>query len=458
LNTLSQIDFLNPEAQPAQDRAAREADTGIIRNLIWLYFALWLVEGGLRRWFLPGLATPLLLVRDPLVILIYGLALSRNLFVMNGFIYCGMILAILCIGNALLLGHGSLPVAIYGARCDFLHVPLIFIMGKVLREKDLLTAAKAGVWLAMPYTLLLIAQFYAPQDAWVNRGVGGGTEGAGFSGALDRFRPPGTFSFITGTAQLYPLLTACWFVVALCSDLPMWLMMGSGLAILVAIPISISRSLFLGVALVALAGLAAMIVGRRLSLGMVLKVAGAAVLIALVAGQLPAFQDGMEAFSARWEGSTVEEGGFKASILDRFLKDLTDAFSHVKDAGLGTGFSTNVGQKILTADVGFGASESEWGRLLYDNGVVLGILLVAYRVALTFSVIRATLRGWQAGATAGLIFAASGLLLLLNGQWGQPTTIGSAIICGGLTLAASTVQEPDDEDSVGHSATEPAYS
>jgi len=162
---------------------------------------------------------------------------------------------------------------------------------------------------------------------------------------------------------------------------------------------------------------------------------------------LPAFKDGMEAFSARWEGSTVEEGGFKTSILDRFANDLTDAFSHVSDAGLGTGFSTNVGQKIMTAEVGFGASESEWGRLLYDNGVVLGTLLVAYRVGLTLAVMLAAIRGWRRGSLEGLVIASSGVLLLLNGQWGQPTSLGSAIICGGLTLAASSLRPQADVEA-----------
>lgn len=442
---------ISPASEAVPAREALESDTRTIRLLIWLYLALWLFEGGLRRWFLPGLATPLLLVRDPLVIVIYALAVSKNLFVPNGFITLGAVLAALCVFNALLLGHGNVAVALYGARCDFLHIPLIFIMGRVLRQKDIFALAKVGVTLAIPYSMLLVAQFYAPQDAWVNRGVGGG-EGAAFTGALEHFRPPGTFSFITGPAELYPMFTACWFVALLRGNLPMWLMAGSGLAILVAVPVSISRSLFLGVVLVALAGLGTLIVGRRLSLGMIVKVAFAAGVIAVLAGQIPAFRDGMEAFSARWEGSTVEEGGFKTSILDRFLHDLTDSFSHTHDSGLGTGFSTNVGQKIITADVGFGASESEWGRLLYDNGVILGTLLVVYRVALTLAVLMTALWGWHRGALAGLLFASAGLLLLLNGQWGQATTLGSAVICGGLTLAATSARPDDQADSAVWSA------
>src|SRR5450756_2342759 len=141
-----------------------------LRQLIWLYLVLWLIEGGLRRWFLPGLNTPLLLIRDPVVIAIYGVAISRNLFPSNLFMTMGLLLAVLTFFNALTLGHGNPMVAMYGVRCDFLHVPLIFIMGKVLRRKDLIALCKLTRWIAVPYTALLAAQFYQPQDAWVNRG------------------------------------------------------------------------------------------------------------------------------------------------------------------------------------------------------------------------------------------------------------------------------------------------
>jgi hypothetical protein len=413
-----------------------QSPTRLIRNLIWLYIFLWLVEGALRRWFLPGLASPLLLVRDPLVIAIYYLAISNNLFPANGFITWGAFLAFLSFANAMLVGHGNFFVALYGVRCDFIHVPLIFIMAKVLQKKDLLALAKAAVWVAVPYTALLVAQFYEPQDAWVNRGVGGSTEGAGFAGALDRFRPPGTFSFITGPSELYPLFTACWFALLLTRKLPVWTMLASGAAILVSIPISISRTLFLSVAIVAITGVGAMLVGGRFSMKLVFQFMLVAGVLFLMAGQSAIFQDGMAAFSARWETATTDQGGFKEAIVDRVLNDLFGSFSGVTYSGLGTGFSTNVGRKALP-DFALGASEGEWGRLLYDNGFVLGSLMIGYRIALTGTIVFASLRAWRRRSPMALLFAAACFLPVLIGQWGQTTTLGSAIIGAGLTLAAS---------------------
>jgi hypothetical protein len=272
----------------------------------------------------------------------------------------------------------------------------------------------------------------------VNRGVGGSLDGAGFSGALGRFRPPGTFSFITGTAQLYILVTACWFALVLARKFNPWLMIASGVAILVAVPVSVSRGLFLSVAVVAAAGIVALFIGGRLSVPAALRALFCGVILFTLASQLPAFKAGMEAFTARWQSSTTESGGFQGAIIDRILNDLFGAFRDAQSYGLGTGFSTNVGQKLLTAATGFGASEGEWGRLLYDNGVFLGSLLILYRTALGLSIVATALQAWRRHSPAGIVFASAACLQILNGQWGQPTTLGSAVIAGGLALAAGS--------------------
>ena len=57
-----------------------------IRRLIWLYFWLLLIEGALRKWVLPQLSNPLLIIRDPVVILIYVLAFHARVFPRNAWV------------------------------------------------------------------------------------------------------------------------------------------------------------------------------------------------------------------------------------------------------------------------------------------------------------------------------------------------------------------------------------
>ncbi|MDP9004038.1 MAG: hypothetical protein M3N12_04530, partial [Verrucomicrobiota bacterium] len=57
-----------------------------IRRLIWLYFWLLIVEGALRKWVVPSLSNPILIIRDPVVLLIYALAIKGRVFPRNGWV------------------------------------------------------------------------------------------------------------------------------------------------------------------------------------------------------------------------------------------------------------------------------------------------------------------------------------------------------------------------------------
>jgi hypothetical protein len=180
-----------------------------------------------------------------------------------------------------------------------------------------------------------------------------------------------------------------------------------------------------------------MVTGGRLSIKVIAQFAVAAAAMYFIATQSAVFKDGMETFGKRWEDSTTESGGFKTAIVDRMIEDLIGNLHGVNGYGKGTGFSTNVGQKSLTSELGFGGSEGEWGRLIYDNGYVLGGFLIGYRVMLALSVLFASLQAWRRGSTASLVFAATCFQMLVHGHWGQTTTLGATVIGAGLTLAAA---------------------
>ena len=54
-----------------------------IKIAIWMYFLLWIFEGALRKWVLPSLATPLLIVRDPVAVYIIIKAIYLEVKFMN---------------------------------------------------------------------------------------------------------------------------------------------------------------------------------------------------------------------------------------------------------------------------------------------------------------------------------------------------------------------------------------
>ncbi len=64
--------------------AAERQRVTLLRRMIWLYFVLLIAEGALRKWTIPSLSAPLLIVRDPLVLLIYVQAVRCRRFPISG--------------------------------------------------------------------------------------------------------------------------------------------------------------------------------------------------------------------------------------------------------------------------------------------------------------------------------------------------------------------------------------
>ncbi|RYE35447.1 MAG: hypothetical protein EOP48_30295, partial [Sphingobacteriales bacterium] len=176
----------------------------LINGCIYLYVFLLIFEGALRKWILPGLAAPLLIIRDPLALYIIFLCWKQKILPSNLFLAGTIWIGFISLFTALFLGHGNLFVALFGSRYLLLHFPLIFIIGQTMDRPGIIRIGKQILLIAIPVTLLTVLQFYSPQSAWVNRGVGGDMEGAGFNGgALGYFRPPGPFSFTNGNTMFY---------------------------------------------------------------------------------------------------------------------------------------------------------------------------------------------------------------------------------------------------------------
>src|ERR1051325_3936977 len=135
-----------------------------IRRLIWLYLILLIVEGALRKWVFPALSNPLLIIRDPVVILIYILALKARCFAWNRYNVSLALIAGLSwlVGFLVLIPYLS-PVTVllvtgYGVRSSFLHLPLIFVIPAVFDIEDV---KRIGWWFILgliPMALLMAAQ------------------------------------------------------------------------------------------------------------------------------------------------------------------------------------------------------------------------------------------------------------------------------------------------------------
>ncbi len=406
------------------------------RRLVWLYFWLLLFEGALRKWFLPGYSNPLLLIRDPVVLLIYLLAASRRQFPLNGFIGYSAILAVLLFISALLWGHGNLLVALFGLRANFLHLPLIFIIPRIFSQDDVRAFGKALLWVSLPMAALIILQFMLPARHILNIAVGGTY--TQMQASLDHVRPAATFSFVIGATAFLSL--QCAFIAsAFFEKSSRFLRTLSFIALLFALACSLSRSSVVACLLV-LAGavLVFFLNPSRVKRGLLFI--SSVVLLGLLASLTPLFQWGSSLMAARFDEADTM-GTPTMGIAERIYSELMEPFrilSDVSFTGAGTGAGTNVGTSLLVGQRVFALGEVEWTRLLRESGLILGVALIGLRVALCFYLLYWSYRALkqQGNATPWLLCAAI-LPWVFSGGWGQPTILGFASLGAGFILAAT---------------------
>ncbi|WP_242693360.1 hypothetical protein [Sabulibacter ruber] len=418
----------------------------MLRYGIWAYLLLLIFEGALRKWVFPSLATPLLVIRDPLALWLVISTWQRGLLPANLYLAGMTTIGVVGIFTASLLGHGNILVALYGARIFLCHFPLIFVIGRIFNREDVEKLGEFLLWIAIPMAVLIALQFYSPQSAWVNRGIGGDMEGAGFSGAMGYFRPPGTFSFTNGTTLFFGLVASYIFYFwTNPSNINRIILIGATMGLLLAIPLSISRSLFFQVVVSLLFTIIAISRKPKYLTQLIIACFGITALMASLS-QTALFQTATEVFTARFDSANKVEGGLEGVLIDRYLGGMVGALntsSELPFFGHGIGMGTNVGSKLLTEGFAFLISEGEWGRLIGELGAFMGITVIFLRLGLCMKVALACYHKLTQGDLLPWLLLSFGLLILPQGQWAQPTSLGFCTLVAGIIIASLRAPDKD---------------
>jgi hypothetical protein len=417
-----------------------------------LYFLLWIFEGALRKWVFPSLATPLLLVRDPIALYIILRALYLNVKFVNPYVVFSAIFTLLGLVVTLTFGHGNLFVGLYGARIMMLHFPLIFIIGSVFSKEDVLNIGRVLLAVNILVTVIVYFQFTSPQSAFINIGIGG--EGsAGFSGAMGYSRPSGSFSFTTGLSTFYTAVSVFvfyfWLSKAVCSKI---LLYASTITLVIALPLTISRGAVFAVLIVGLFAIMASITSAK----MVFKILMVSIVfylaILILQHYSTLFNLSTEVFLKRVdEANASSKGGLKDSILLRmwndFMHPIVDLFNQPWFAG-NLGMGTNAGAKMLTGKVTFLIGETEFSRVAGEQGIIFGGGLIFLRI---FFAARIAIQSWQLPKEEKLlpfIICGAACAAIVQGQWAQPNILGYGIIMAGLVMASLPKKETSSEKNI----------
>jgi hypothetical protein len=414
-----------------------------LKALIWAYFWLLILEGSVRKW-IPSLSNPFLLVRDPIALMIWIQGARLNIVDRRywwAFYLFALPVTLLGLVQAIVVPVPFL-VFLFGWRSYVLHLPVIFVTASVLTLRDLRQFGKWILLITLPMTILMLMQYSAPSDSWLNRGAS--SDSYQLESALGHVRPAGTFSFITGPAAFMPLAGAFVLLGFSRKDLfPKWLAISAGIGLLILIPFSGSRTIALEmVMLLVLALIGALVRGTvRFNPNEAPKYAAFTILgllVVLSVYQISFVQDGINTFLIRWNSANESEGGASTAIQNRGFGSYLKVFDDVAEApflGVGIGSASNYASVYRTGIATFTVGENAWEREINELGSMTGLLFIFARTAITVTLIVLSYRALHRGNVLSWYLLAGGVVNLLSGLLDQTTAQGFLIFSSALILA-----------------------
>ncbi len=439
-------------------KSKRQSNTGarttFLKKLIWTYFLLLIFEGALRKWILPQLSAPLLLVRDPVALLIIWEAYRTHKWPKQwagviGVLAAGMLA--LCFVQ-LVVGENPWFVAAYGLRSYLLPFPVAFIMGDVLGEEDLRKFGLCTIWLLLPITVLEVAQYYAGPASVLNKGASEGVKQLDY--AFGHVRASGTFSYVTGPTYFLPMAAAFIFYGVVNEKFAKkWLLWAAACALIVGVPVTGSRSqlLLLGSLIVCVAMAASYGVSQLVSS---IRVIAALSVVVLLVSQLPGFSDATSTLQARLTMASETEGGTQGEVTSRvdvpILQAIDSGIASGAWFGGGVGIGSNAVASLLTGSQEFLAGESEIPRVIYEFGVPFGIAFMLFRVLLAVMIAGKAFSRVRDHQPLAWFLVPTVLMLLILGTLEQPTVQGFTVVTLGFSLAALKQLAPGSTTTAGN--------
>jgi hypothetical protein len=417
-----------------------EYELSRLKRWIWIYFWLLIFEGALRKWLVPSLSGPLLLIRDPVALMIYFRAYRCGTLSMRKLwpfaILAGAMVLLACL--QIVAGIGTIPIALYGLRSYALHPALLFVMAETLDDEDI---HKFGRWLlllSIPMFFLVLAQFNSPAGAWLNAGAG---ENAGQIGSAGgHIRPAGTFSYGIGM-QTFVVVVAAFLLDGIMRKrrYPVWLLYGALFATVGMVPLLGSRTvLFTMSALGLFTVLSGVSHGERL-IGFA-KIVVLLLLAGFLALQFSFFNQGIETMQERWRQASRAEGDVESVLNSRLVGIFEaggEAAAIVPWLGKGIGLGSSFAAATKENEGIFLAGENEWQRVIFEFGPIFGLLFMAARTGLAVYVVIQAFRALRGHAVLAWLLVPAVVPLMVVTIMEQPTFLGFMVFGGGLCLAAA---------------------
>lgn len=419
-----------------------------LKKLFWLYFLLLIFEGALRKWIVPPLSAPLLVVRDPVGIAIVWEAYRTHKWparwtAATSLLTVGFVC--LCLVQ-IIAGDNPWFVGLYGLRSYLLPFPVAFAMGENLDAEDLRRMGAFIIWILAPMALLEVLQYRSSPSAFLNRGSYEGAAQIGYT--VGRVRAAGTFSFSTGAISFGILAGAFLFYGLVKPGLvkKKWLLWVGAAALVLSVPVCGARAFLymLGAELLCVAISAALGVTQFVK---TLRILVPIVLMGVLVSFLPIFSEATHSFTERFTQAEHTEGNTEHSMIDRIVGpveltlEFTDYASHVAGEGMGRGAAAM--EALIPGSQQFETGEDELSRLILELGPLPATAFELFILILAAGLLGRAIARARDHEPLALLLMPLALSSVLFGVLENPTEDGFIVISMAFALAAIRLSAPE---------------
>lgn len=433
-----------------------------LQCIIYLYYFSIIFDAIFRKWILPSLSTPIMMIKQIIAVIIFFYGIKY--LVHNNAIWekASIIIGIIVFCTTLTLGHGNLIVALWGCTSFWFGIPVCYIISKALREDDILQIGKLTVYTSIVNSILIIVQFNLPTNHWLNyKGFEVQENIANLSAAelAGMFRPTGIF--ITSTHNsLFMLLSLAfilYFLIIKKYIIKQKLLYIALILFLTACLCTASRTNIIYSIGLVIYFLYFYI--KKNNIKQFVPYIFISIISFIIIILSPIGKSATNNINKRFENaSQVQYKGKSTSAgtlsdlyyrtigynIDAIISPKTIDGESIPFWGYGQGMSTQIGGKILKSQSGrSGFSLAEWDglRIMCESGYILGWIIIFLRLGYVFRFFTKLFKYKRKNAYLPIIIYPSFLLsfYLLN-TWGNAFLANFAFLTGGLFLASLKIK------------------
>lgn len=442
---ISQTNFVNrnENALISAQFARSERYKQTFGTLVILFIITLIIEGILRKWILTPIQAPLVFLREPVLFIIYYKYISffgfNKKWVLPYVLFSFFLIPYAVLQSAYY--EYNPIVAAFGIRYYIMYIPLAFMMGDSLDERQLGRIVRFLLRVSIPISALVAVQFFSPVDSPINKDISDDSKNI-FYVVEGVVRPYGPFSFVAGQNNFAGMMTAI-LLIAIDQrkkyDLSIILLSVAGFCVLMQGALSGGRTYFGYLFLVFMSYIIAGLTSPKISVGISRMMIAIVFAVSFVFIFVVVFPTSFDAMTSRQAAAQEQEGSTLGRVLDGFLQFL-EPLEEAPIFGFGLGAGTNMAAGFLPSGTSmFSFYENEWPRMIAELGPAIGLFILGLRIMLTIWVgMKALLANHRWNQPAGLILFGYSGIVLLNGQVTlQNQLLSFCWISVGLVLAFS---------------------